>query len=238
MRLAVVSPFLDRSHGTERVLVEQLERLAFHHGCEIHLYSQHVADLAVSQPHAAHTSGSGVILWHKVPSTRGPYILQYLAWILLNQCLRRWDKFFRRLSFDLVLSPGVNCFDADVVIVHYSGHATDPSKNALSVLLGDGKGNFSLLNGSPFMTGQYPGTVAAGDLNADGLADIVVPNYEDGTLTIYLGGRNGINLAPYSPIRVGRTPHGVAIADLNHDGKGDIVVAQEEDNEVLVLLSK
>ena len=127
---------------------------------------------------------------------------------------------------------------ADVVIVHYSGHATDPSKNALSVLLGDGKGNFSLLNGSPFMTGQYPGTVAAGDLNADGLADIVVPNYEDGTLTIYLGGRNGINLAPYSPIRVGRTPHGVAIADLNHDGKGDIVVAQEEDNEVLVLLSK
>ena len=127
---------------------------------------------------------------------------------------------------------------ADVVIVHYSGHAIDPSKDAMSVLLGDGKGNFSLLNGSPFMTGQYPGTVAAGDLNADGLADIVVPNYEDGTLTIYLGGRNGINLAPYSPIRVGRTPHGVTIADLNHDGKGDIVVAQEEDNEILVLLSK
>src|SRR5215472_3651980 len=118
LRLAVVSPFLDRSHGTERVLAEQLERLAFHHGCEIHLYSQHVADLAVSQPHAAHTSDSGVILWHKVPSTRGPYILQYLAWILLNQCLRRWDKFFRRLSFDLILSPGVNCFDADVVFVH------------------------------------------------------------------------------------------------------------------------
>jgi hypothetical protein len=127
---------------------------------------------------------------------------------------------------------------ADVVIAHYSGHSVDASKNALSILLGDGRGSFKLDNGSPFKTGQYPGTVAAGDLNADGIADIVVPNYEDGTLTVYFGGRNGINLAPYSPIRVGHTPHGVAIADLNHDGKGDIVVAEEEDNDVLVLLSR
>jgi len=126
----------------------------------------------------------------------------------------------------------------DIVIGHYSGQGTDPSKNAMSVLLGDGKGNFTLAKGSPFSTGHYPGTVAAGDLNGDGIADIVVPNYEDGTLTVYLGGRNGIALASYSPIRVGHTPHGVTIADLNHDGKGDIVVAEEEDNDVLVLLSK
>ena len=98
----------------------------------------------------------------------------------------------------------------DIVIGHYSGQGTDPSKNAMSVLLGDGKGNFTLAKGSPFSTGHYPGTVAAGDLNGDGIADIVVPNYEDGTLTVYLGGRNGIALASYSPIRVGHTPHGAA----------------------------
>ena len=125
----------------------------------------------------------------------------------------------------------------DIAVVHYSGQGTDPSKNALSVLFGDGKENFSAAKGSPFSTGNYPGTLAAGDLNGDGIADVVVPNNLDGTLTVYVCGRNGIAAAGYSPIRGVRTPHGIAIADLNHDGKGDIVVA-EEDNDILVLLAK
>ena len=126
----------------------------------------------------------------------------------------------------------------DIVIVHYSGQGNDPSKNAMSVMLGDGKGDFTLEKGSPFKTGHYPGTVAAGDLNGDGCADIVIPNYDDGTLTVYVCSKEGISLAPYSPIKVGHTPHGVAIADLNHDGRGDIVVTEEEDNDVLLLLPK
>ena len=126
----------------------------------------------------------------------------------------------------------------DIGIAHYSGHSTDPSKNGVSMLFGDGRGNFTLLTGSPFSTGNYPGTVAAGDLNGDAIADLVVPNYEDGTLTVYLCGRNAIAPASYSPLRVGRAPQGVAIADLNHDGKGDIVVTEAEDNDILVLLGK
>jgi len=126
----------------------------------------------------------------------------------------------------------------DVVIGHYSGQGADRSKNAMSVLLGDGEGSFTLAKGSPFSTGHYPGTVAAGDINGDGVADIVVPNYEDRTLTVYLWVIDAIKPAAYSPIRVGRTPHGIAIADLNHDGKGDITVAEEEDNDLLVLISR
>jgi glycosyltransferase involved in cell wall biosynthesis len=118
LRLAVVSPFVDRRHGTERVLAEQLERLAFHYGCEIHLYAQHVADLEVSHPQARQTRDCGVIVWHRVPSFPGPHIFQFLAWLLFNQLLRRWHRLFRGPLSDLVLSPGINCFDADVILVH------------------------------------------------------------------------------------------------------------------------
>jgi hypothetical protein len=152
---------------------------------------------------------------------------------------------FTRKDFPVPPNPfGVAIADfngdgkSDIATFHYSGHAVDRSKNGLAVLLGDGRGNFTLAQGSPFSVGQYPSTIAAGDLNRDGMADIVVPNYEDGTLTVYLGGRNGITQASYSPIRVGRTPHGIAIADLNQDGRGDIVVALEEENQLLVLFGK
>lgn len=126
----------------------------------------------------------------------------------------------------------------DIAIAHYSGQGTDPSKNALSVLFGDGKGNFTLAKGSPFPVGHYPPTLAAGDLNGDGIIDLALPSYQEDTITVYLGGRNGITQSSYSSIRVGHRPHGVAIADLDNDGKGDLVVAEEEDNDVVVLLSK
>src|SRR6266511_3126508 len=88
--------------------------------------------------------------------------------------------------------------------------------------------------GSPFPTGHYPPTVATGDLNSDGLADLAIPNNMEHSVTIYLGGRNGIK-QDGSPIPVGRSPQRVAIGDLNEDGKTDLAVANEEDNDVWVL---
>ena len=57
LRLAVVSPFVDRRHGTERALAELLERLAGDYGCEIHLYAQRVEDLHISDPKLANQRG-------------------------------------------------------------------------------------------------------------------------------------------------------------------------------------
>jgi glycosyltransferase involved in cell wall biosynthesis len=116
LRLAVVSPFVDRSHGTERCMVEQLERLATLPGAEIHLYSQRVEDLANIVRYPARASGC--IVWHKVPRLPGPHLLGYLWWFLANHLQRWWDGHVRRLKFDLVYSPGINAFDADAISIH------------------------------------------------------------------------------------------------------------------------
>jgi glycosyltransferase involved in cell wall biosynthesis len=118
LRLAVVSPFVDRQHGTERALAELLERLAYKYGCEIHLYTQRVEDLELRAMQKAPGNSSGAIVWHRVPRISGPHLLQFLVWVFLNEFQRRWDTTFHKMSFDLVLSPGINGIQADVVIVH------------------------------------------------------------------------------------------------------------------------
>ena len=118
MRLGVVSPFVDRCHGTERALAELLQRLASKEHCEIHLYAQRVDGLAIVQAGVPRAQESGAIFWHSVPSIPGPHLLQFLAWLFLNSFLRIWDRWFQGLRCDLVVSPGINCLDADVVIVH------------------------------------------------------------------------------------------------------------------------
>jgi UDP-glucose:(heptosyl)LPS alpha-1,3-glucosyltransferase len=121
LRLAVVSPFLDRRHGTERCIVEQLERFAARSGVEIHLYSQRVEDLAgvLRYPNA---STSARILWHKVPAIGGPHLFAYLWWFFANQAQRWWDSHIRGQKFDLLYSPGINALDADAIAVHIVFH--------------------------------------------------------------------------------------------------------------------
>ena len=125
MRLAVISPFVDRRHGTERALAELLERLAAEYGCEVHLYAQHVEDLHLSErrsARSARSTNSGAIFWHKVPGIPGPHLAQFLVWMFLNGFLQWWHTTISGASYDLVLSPGINCLLPDVVIVHALFH--------------------------------------------------------------------------------------------------------------------
>jgi glycosyltransferase involved in cell wall biosynthesis len=152
LRLAVVTPFIDRRHGTERALAELLDRLSREHSCEIHLYAERVADLAVTPPNskqpvilsrpqedegsqlspsrptqrhppasanaAPPAPKSGAITWHRVPSLPGPHLFKFLFWIAANTLMRWWDRIAHGLRVDLVLSPGINCLDADFIVVH------------------------------------------------------------------------------------------------------------------------
>jgi UDP-glucose:(heptosyl)LPS alpha-1,3-glucosyltransferase len=127
-RIAVVSPFLDKRHGTERCVVEQIERLAHQHGYEVHLYCQRAEDIEGLEEfgkggHAAdgQQGWPGRILWHKVSDIAGPHLVKYIWWFLANQFRRRRDQ--KRLGrYDLVYSPGINCRDADAIIIHIVFH--------------------------------------------------------------------------------------------------------------------
>ena len=104
-RVAVLSPFVDKSHGTELCLAEQIERLADNY--DIHLYSNRVEDVDLSK-----------ISWHRVPMPRGPHLFQYVWWLLANRFYRWRDSRFKGLAPEVVYSAGVNCLDADLVSVH------------------------------------------------------------------------------------------------------------------------
>lgn len=129
--IAIVSPFLDKRHGTERCIAEEVERLARNFGCEIHIYSQRVEDIEGVQmangewraanggsQKANQNSGGGRIVWHKVPDIPGPHLTRYVFWFFANQVMRWWDRKVRGIHYDLVYSPGINCLDADVISVH------------------------------------------------------------------------------------------------------------------------
>lgn len=124
MRLAVVSPFLDRQHGTELCVTEQIERLAGRDHWSIELYSQRVSELNGVRPASEPSRNSeGSISWHKISAIPGPYLLKYLWWFFANQWRRRRDWRAGRARPDLVYSPGINCLDADVIVVHIVFHA-------------------------------------------------------------------------------------------------------------------
>jgi glycosyltransferase involved in cell wall biosynthesis len=104
-RLAIVSPFLDKRHGTERRVAEWISQLAG--SFEIHVYSQRVEDVDLS-----------AITWHHIPKFPGPHLLNFVWWLLANRIWREWDRRVRGLRHDLTFSPGINCLDAEAMSVH------------------------------------------------------------------------------------------------------------------------
>ena len=79
--------------------------------------------------------------------------------------------------------------------------------------------------------------VAIGDVNGDGVGDVVVSNPDDDTITIFTMSRKG-SVAARSTLSVPGRPKGLAIRDMNGDGKADIVVTNSATNAVTVILSK
>ncbi len=124
MRLALITPFLDRRHGTERCVIEQLEKFPAEPGTEIHIYANSVEDLrgVVRYKAGVTPSSDRQLYWHKVPALPGPHLFRYIFWFYANRLCRAWDAKVHHLKYDLVYSPGINAADADAISVHILFH--------------------------------------------------------------------------------------------------------------------
>ncbi|HEU4860249.1 MAG TPA: VCBS repeat-containing protein, partial [Chitinophagaceae bacterium] len=126
----------------------------------------------------------------------------------------------------------------DLAIINSPGSmGAGKGKNGLTVLLGDGKGKFTTMRGSPYESGKIPNRIAIGDTNSDGVNDIITSDNDGNKIYLFLMNRNGTGLSQ-SSITVGNHPKGIAIADLNADGKSDVIVCNQLDNDISIIISR
>ncbi|OWK35245.1 beta strand repeat-containing protein [Fimbriiglobus ruber] len=92
-----------------------------------------------------------------------------------------------------------------------------------------------------FATGSKPVSVVVADVNGDGKPDLIVANYDSGTVSVLLNttaaGATTPSFAPQQTFAVGSGPHSVVVADVNGDGKPDLIVANYASDTVSVLLN-
>jgi hypothetical protein len=124
----------------------------------------------------------------------------------------------------------------DLAIQNYSGQISDPSDDALTFLLGDGRGGFR--TGARIATGRAPFQVAVGDVDGDRIADAVTADYGDSGLTVAFGGPGGLSPARTRHVPIGRRPERVILADVDGDRRADAVATSSETEAIVVLLSK
>lgn len=109
--------------------------------------------------------------------------------------------------------------------------------NSVSVLLGDGRGDFKPASGSPFAVGRAPYPHAIGDVNRDGKLDIVTPNVGSNNVTVLLGdGKGGFTPAANSPYPVGSRPYYIAVGDTSGDGNPDLMTTHDDISLMTTLL--
>jgi hypothetical protein len=121
----------------------------------------------------------------------------------------------------------------DLAVANYGsfvhGQLVDSS---VSILLGRGDGTFE--SPTNYAAGQGPVSVAVGDLNGDGRADLAVANDLSANVSLLLGNGDGTFAAPIH-FSAGARPRAVAIGDFNGDGRSDMVIAR--DGGALLLLN-
>ena len=101
----------------------------------------------------------------------------------------------------------------------------------LSIFLGNGDGTYGAVMN--YAVGSTVRTVSIGDLNGDGVGDVVV--VRAGAVSVLLGNGDGTIATPMH-YAAGSNSFSAAIGDLNGDGAADLAVTNSGSNNVSMLL--
>ena len=88
-----------------------------------------------------------------------------------------------------------------------------------------------------FGTVAGPQALATGDVNHDGFPDLVVANYHQNTVSIFLNNGDA-TFRQDTDLSAGTRPNGITLADLNRDGRPDLVTANASAGTVSVFLAR
>lgn len=108
--------------------------------------------------------------------------------------------------------------------------------NSVTVIPGDGNGNFREQDKLEIKTAKGAKQIAVGDLNGDGYQDALISNWT-GELYAVLGGETKIETTSFTLADI-PNPWGLALADLNNDGKSDLIIADGNSTSAAVYISQ
>ena len=86
-----------------------------------------------------------------------------------------------------------------------------------------------------YEVGKNPTSIVTGDINGDGLADVVTTNIGSDSVSILIGNGDGSFREPVT-LKVPEQPRAVILQDLNGDGFLDLAVANAGNSQISILL--
>ena len=122
----------------------------------------------------------------------------------------------------------------DVAAVNFFGGAA----GIVGIRLGNGNGTFGPV--TSYTLGNESRSIAVGDFNNDGKADLVVGQNSDDNIAILLGNGDGTFQPPqfYGAGAGTLGPIAIAVGDFDGDGNADIATANNPSNTISILLGK